>query len=344
MKILVGILIFVLTITSIASESVINGELANERYNCTWDKRLICENILAYLVDDKSTIIDSEDFEMTVDRNEYVEGFYFSQCTMENYHICAFQKNHKIKFLPIKISDKFPNFVVIFAEVKSFLKIRKDSFQNLNKLRKLALAKNNIETIETGSFDDLVELKTLTLSQNKIKNADENIFKNLVNLEESSIDNNEISVLNPKLFENLRKLKELDISANKLDSIHENLFKNLVNLETLEIQNCDLRSLPETIFENLPELKTLTASKNQLKTLPENLFKNNQNFISLDFSRNKIQKLSYKTFENLPNIKYIALKGNECINADFGQWFKAELINDYQKNQLKNELNEKCSS
>ncbi|KAG5669783.1 hypothetical protein PVAND_000076 [Polypedilum vanderplanki] len=344
MKILQTSLVLIFGVSLAISKSFINGTLENDDYcTRTFYERPTCENILIYLIDNDKTLIDSEDFEMTeIDRNDLVKGLYFTECSADTFYSCEFENN--MKFLPIRISDKFPNLLTIHAQAKSISKIRKNNLEHLSKLGKLDLTYNIIEIIEVGSFDDLVELISLRLSNNKIKNLDENIFKNLVKLEELLLNQNEISVMKPKLFENLRTLKVLDISGNTLVTIHEDLFKNLVNLIRLAMTGCKLESLPEKIFENLQKLKYLHLSENYLTTLAENLFINNQNLVLIYLNYNKIQTLKYKTFENLPNVQVIELKGNECIHANFGEIFSNIPLDDHKKEQLKNELNQKCSN
>ncbi|KAG5669790.1 hypothetical protein PVAND_000083 [Polypedilum vanderplanki] len=339
MKILWVILIL-FKLSLVTSESYINGTIGNEVY-CTYDDRTICEEIQGYVVDNDNSLIDSEDFEMTaIDRNENVKGFYITKCTVGDFYSCNVE--NVIKFLPIKISDTFPNLLTIRAEYKSISKIRKENLKNLNKLRFLDLTGNKIETIEAGSFDDLVELISLGMSNNKIKNLHENLFKNLVKLEELYLQDNQISLFKPKQFENLKNLKFLDLSGNQLDSVHEDIFKDLGNLEKIKFVNCNLKSLPQRIFENLLELKSLDGEKNQLKTLPENLFINNQKLALIFLKHNKLQRLTYKTFENLPIIEFIALKDNECIDVDFGDWRLKGPMDNFHKDQLKKELKEKC--
>jgi Leucine-rich repeat (LRR) protein len=324
------------------SENNINGKIKTERYNCTDKGPLICENIQVFLVD-TSTTIHSDNFEMTsVDRNEAVQGFYISQCNLENYHICAFQKNEKIKFLPINFWNKFPNLVVILAEVQMISRIRRENFMNLSKLRALGLSKNEIAHIEQGSFDDLTELKELSLSNNKLGKLNESTFRNLKNLKSLRLRSNGFTTLSPKLFENLMELKDLDISANSLEPLDENLFKSLVKIEEIRIEHCDLLSLPEKLFNNLHELKTLKADHNELTTLPLNLFANNINlvYVSLDF--NKITKLSYQVFENLSNLAYLTLRQNTCIDRYYGHIWVSEFINEREKQQMKEELDTQC--
>lgn len=99
------------------------------------------------------TVIDAPDFTISTPRDEELEGFNVGQ-------------NYKILFLPIQTSEKFPNLIAYAASSCSIRTVRKENFQSLNKLKKISLDDNQIETIESNTFEDLTDLIYIGLSDN----------------------------------------------------------------------------------------------------------------------------------------------------------------------------------
>lgn len=100
----------------------------------------------------KTTIIDSEGFLITTPADSSVEGF-------------ASYGNKNLKFMPENLAEKLPNLIIIWAQSCSIEKLSKKNFQNLNKLRGLALSNNLIEKITSDTFEDLVSLTHLYLGE-----------------------------------------------------------------------------------------------------------------------------------------------------------------------------------
>ena len=103
---------------------------------------------------DKTTEINSADTTIA-SRDESVEGLYF-------------YNNKNIKFLPIEVSEKFPNLLGLGARDCSLTTISKANFKGLSKLRYLSLAQNRIEKIRSDVFEDLVALEHLYLCEFKL--------------------------------------------------------------------------------------------------------------------------------------------------------------------------------
>jgi Leucine rich repeat len=105
---------------------------------------------------DKMTTIDSKETTIGLtpwNRNETFEGL-------------SFWTNKKIKFLPIQVSEKFPNLLGYQASHCSITEISKKNFEGLTKLKLLHLINNKIEKILSDTFEDLVELTNVTLGKN----------------------------------------------------------------------------------------------------------------------------------------------------------------------------------
>jgi hypothetical protein len=305
---------------------------------------LDCDKIQVFNVDESSSVINSDDFEVSLfDRDEQVQGIYLNGGVTFNHLTLDLEKTGKIEFLPVRIWDKFPNIFVIFAQEQLIKKVTRASLEKLSMLLHLNLAQNEIIDIEDGAFDDLTELKILELNRNKLTKLRENVFAKLFNLEKLAIYHNQLTYLDPELLANLQKLTVLDVSMNKITTLNAYVFDGLISLERLFLTENDLLSLPEKIFSRLVSLKHIDAAANKLTSLPEDIFITNQKLSHVDFDFNKITKLSFKTFENAANLMFLSLKLNRCINKSFGISTSEDLLSEDLMNQLMSDLDEKCS-
>lgn len=74
-----------------------------------------------------------------------------------------FRGNENIRFLPVQVSDSFPNLLEYDASWCSVTKISKSNFERMNLLKLLHLYDNEISIINSNTFEDLTTLETLTL-------------------------------------------------------------------------------------------------------------------------------------------------------------------------------------
>lgn len=75
----------------------------------------------------------------------------------------TFYSNKNIFYLPIRVSENFPNLVAFGAGYCSIKALYKSNFKNLFNLKNLELSSNQIEKIESGIFGDLTSLEILWL-------------------------------------------------------------------------------------------------------------------------------------------------------------------------------------
>lgn len=76
----------------------------------------------------------------------------------------AFMDNNKILYLPVLISEIYPNLVTFSAVGSSFTSVSKENFKNLRKVKHLRLSRNMIENLNINSFEDLAQLQEIYLS------------------------------------------------------------------------------------------------------------------------------------------------------------------------------------
>lgn len=69
-----------------------------------------------------------------------------------------FNMNKKIQFLPIRVSETFPQIIQYLANRCSIKTISKSNFEGLDKLTDVLLGGNQIEVIPTDTFEGLVNL------------------------------------------------------------------------------------------------------------------------------------------------------------------------------------------
>lgn len=77
-----------------------------------------------------------------------------------------FDPNEKIRFLPEKVAETFPNLVYYEATGCSLKEISQINLENLTKLETLDLSRNQIIKISNNTFGNLTSLKDLDLSKN----------------------------------------------------------------------------------------------------------------------------------------------------------------------------------
>lgn len=80
-----------------------------------------------------------------------------------------FEENKKIRYLPEKVVETFPNLMIYWAQSCSLTEISKKHFKSLIFLRELFLGRNQIERIISNTFEDLTSLERLELRK-KIAN------------------------------------------------------------------------------------------------------------------------------------------------------------------------------
>lgn len=82
-----------------------------------------------------------------------------------------FHENKKIKFLPVKVSESFPDLLALSAIKCSLETIKKANFEGMVKLKVLRLEHNQISTIYSDTFKDLIALDKLDLGKRKYFDA-----------------------------------------------------------------------------------------------------------------------------------------------------------------------------
>lgn len=124
---------------------LISGENSANEIACDEDE---CSDEPCCLLTESA--IDGSDFIISGQEDEAVRLFDSS-------------RNRNVKFLPIRVGDKFPGLVSYVADRCRIQEISKFNFENLFHLRTLNLDRNRLQAVTTDTFTDLISLEILLL-------------------------------------------------------------------------------------------------------------------------------------------------------------------------------------
>lgn len=205
-------------------------------------------NLTTYFVHRK-TVITNLNFEISSPPNQQVAGL-------------TIKDTKTVHFLPVKVSQTFPNLLIFEAYNCALKSVTKVNFENLRKLRAVDLQHNQISTFSEDTFDDLRMLIHLDLANNKIHEIDGSSFKSLQNLRNLYLGFNEIENLPLNVFKPLKELLKLALPSNKIREIHNEHFSNNKKLTNVWLNENLLECLDEELFDGKNRLKWLYLEGN----------------------------------------------------------------------------------
>jgi hypothetical protein len=91
-----------------------------------------------------------------------------------------------------------------------------EDIPGIEKVTRLYLSNNDIETIESGDFASALNLQVLTLSNNNINTIENNAFAGLKNLKVLDLSNNNIESIRPDGLNGMPGLRFLGMSSNPM--------------------------------------------------------------------------------------------------------------------------------
>jgi hypothetical protein len=181
-----------------------------------------------------------------------------------------------------------------------------NSFYNVNDLKQLNLASNNLQEINSYAFNPLKHsLSELFLNLNKLSSSDNTIaaFSRLHHLEHLDISNNELEIL-PKI-NHLHKLKILFIKDNLIEEMFAECFPS--SIVELALAGNRIKGIEETWFVNLKNIKILDLSRNQISFIDKNSFKNLQNLKTLILNKNDLHDIPSSSLVKLVHLTHLDL-------------------------------------
>merc|ERR1719410_3107894 len=114
------------------------------------------------------------------------------------------------------------------------------------KLRRLKLAKNEIESISKTAFQNSSQLQYIDISHNNISELKSDVFNGILRLQLDASYNN-LTYIPEKLFEKRKvfRLESIDLSHNQFTEIPVNVLQNqYFSLETLKISHNNIKVIP----------------------------------------------------------------------------------------------------
>ncbi|CAO1410071.1 unnamed protein product [Diamesa tonsa] len=274
-------------------------------------------------------------------------------------------------FLPIKVSETFPNMEYFGIVDSSLHNINQGDFKGYNKLIVLDIIDNNIRFLNNGTFDGATNLVKMRISSNQIIKVARSALKGLVKLELLDLSRNRIHSLYDETFNELLSLKVLNLRRNNLKELKFGLLISNLRLEDIDLGLNMLQLVNSKMFLHLPNLKYIEFDDNfcindyftndtindmQIKLdkhcseLSEtvNTALDEIQFLRADinFLENKLLKFQkqFTLLENVTNMTQLA--SNQTVNAtQLTQELSAELESFKERfTKLQNEVNEHSHS
>jgi hypothetical protein len=171
--------------------------------------------------------------------------------------------------------------------------------------------KNNFPTIDSHMFQNMTYLKQLWLALCEIEVIEEDAFSDLTSLLGLNLNNNKITQLDENAFSNNQNLLEIDLAFNQINEI------------------------PSGLLHPLTELEVFNGKFNQLEVIHPNTFQQNKKLKWLYLAANKIVAIAGGSFSGLTKLAYLNLRGNTCIDKEYGNW-KSEVPIDLYSIDLAN--------
>ncbi|XP_037548962.1 uncharacterized protein LOC119425505 [Nematolebias whitei] len=216
----------------------------------------------------------------------------------------------------ITVPDDIPRdaaYITLFNNI--LIKIYKEDFAGMSKLKYMDISSNQIAFVDNGSFVDLVSLKTLEMSENNITSLTGNMFQGLSNLTVLYLSGNKIQFINTSAVQFLVNLQELYLGKNKFHQLADIQFI----LQLPQIQRLELRRTTLSSFEtkDLP----LNSSSSLKELLVEGL-----NF--------KKFSITTPVFPNLQMLDFGIIKFNHTMMWEIPDKTLLKNITDLYINQL----------
>lgn len=216
------------------------------------------------------------------------------------------------------------------------------SFAHLPLLRKLALIKCQVKSIDIGTFDNLTDLEDIDLTGNpdigqlpgevftKLPNLtrlvlthiqrscefNENVYLHLKRLQSLSLERNQL-INFPRFLDNQTRktpfsqhLKLLNLNRNNMRKLLESYFYGLYSLEVLTLSSNSIAFVQNCTFRHLKYLKKLVLDFNPLVYISDtSFFSNSLTNLSIAGSAYKFTETSsqnpVRLFQGTPNLTFL---------------------------------------
>ncbi|KAK9883131.1 hypothetical protein WA026_001325 [Henosepilachna vigintioctopunctata] len=232
------------------------------------------------------------------------------------------------------------NVTSVLIEDQKVPTLKRGSFENLTRLKKVSLNKNGIITLENGCFKNLPQLRVLKIHFNKIEELNgtifhnlpitklslignglkyigENVLNTLTQLQELNLRGNSLSVLPKHLLQDTKYLERIDLSDNKISSIPDGFFyeafiyRQFGQPTIINLSQNELTSFTDQIFDGVHYIQNLILSNNLIRDLSNNMFKKIRSIETIDLQRNLLTEISKELLDGFFQKPYkVLLSGN----------------------------------
>ncbi|OWR47539.1 18 wheeler precursor [Danaus plexippus plexippus] len=231
----------------------------------------------------------------------------------------TFQDLNKLRRLKIRSKNSE------WSPIKN-LELTLNSFNGLSEMQSLDLAQNNIKFISSGIFCSLENLNTLNVTRNRIRTVGQIGFGQGCGsgLHTLDLSHNEIKTLSEESeLVKLRSLQYIYLQYNNISDISSEAFKGLGSLRVLNISHNRLHTLPEGLFAYARELREIYLNDNSIFELARGIFHRLEQLIVLDLSSNQLTSnhIDDGTFLGLIRLIVLNLSNNALTRID-GKTFK----------------------
>lgn len=271
-----SILIFLLTITSIASSTILKCEFRND---FVWRK---------YSCDVKELKSDSHSYRITL-----IQGQHAKQLSNNDVKCLRIENIKTIESFTNDFFMKFPNIQNLVIHATSLKFLLRGDFAIADNLVNIHITHTDLADLEDNVFHGTKVVKTLNLRENKIREIAENAFKGLVTLKFLTLSFNEIESLHGNVFKDLNFLEQLSLSTNRIRHIDENLLSKNRNLETIFLDHNRISAINGNMFASNTKLREVYMDNNHIKHIS-----NIPNFLT-----------------NLKNLEVAVFANNTCVDS-----------------------------
>jgi len=221
-----------------------------------------------------------------------------------------------VGFLPNQLFTIFPNLEILdLLEVK-LTKWNRDFLKNAKNLKRIWLAKNEIEELGDNSFLGASGLENLILHNNKITKISDKAFNGLAQLKSLEMQHNLMTSLNKNVFLSLKKLKELNLSHNMLRKVDENAFAGSNKIEFLNLDHNNITDLPANVFKGQTNLTVVYMQNNQIEKVSPELFTDCSNLMELRLDNNQLTVIPFGLFGSNKKFKLLNIMNNPLETFD----------------------------
>lgn len=221
-----------------------------------------------------------------------------------------------VHVVPHQIFTIFPNMEILDLLDSKMRKWNRDFLKNARNLRRIWLAKNEIEELGDNSFLGAIKLENLVLHKNKLTLISEKAFNGLEQLKSLELQNNLLTTLSGNVFSPLKKLTELNLSENKILKIDGEVFMGNGKLEFLNLDRNNIKELSENLFKRQTNLTVIYLQNNQIEKLPVGLFNGCDGLMELRLDNNAIREIPLGLFQSNKKLKLVNIVNNLVESFD----------------------------